>query len=209
MMSLLPVVLGTDRLDTATVTYGPPPGTLHVKGLIGFRAADRIVADIDRGDVQQIVVNSLGGRAVAGMRIGKVLEGHPNIKVVVDTVCASACVLMLAGATNRVLIERAHVAFHRPALRYQPEKVLQRHIDGEKTFLWSRGFSGAIVDKGYGTPNEEVYVPKTRELFDGGVITAVLVNGRELNAKEYAEACAATGAAKSEAPANLLGPISR
>ena len=207
LVPLLPILLGTDRMDTATVTQGPAVGTLRVAGPIGFGTADRVITDINRGDIQRIVVNSLGGRAAAGLRVGKALESHPDIEVIVDPVCASACVLLLAGATNRVLMEKAHVAFHRPALRYQPEKSLQHEIEVEKTFLRARGFTGAIVDKGYDTPNQELYVPKTSELLDAGVITRVLVNGRELNAKEYAEACAAPGAAKGDAPTNLVGPI--
>jgi ATP-dependent protease ClpP protease subunit len=64
-------------------------------------------------DLWMIRINSLGGGVNAAIEIGRLLRSmDAPIEVRDDEICASACVLVLGGATHRIL--RGRVGIHRP-----------------------------------------------------------------------------------------------
>ncbi len=60
-------------------------------------------------------LNSNGGDIAAAMQIGRVIRAN-RLNTLVDdnAVCASACVLILAGGVNRGARDRAKIGLHRP-----------------------------------------------------------------------------------------------
>lgn len=85
-------------------------------------------------------VNSAGGDVTAAMRIGRVLRRMKSMVAVRGgAVCASSCVLVIAGAGYRSIEENTKIGIHRPyqvkAEESTPEKekqkfaVLQRKIE--------------------------------------------------------------------------------
>ena len=172
-----PLVLGRDPMDTAHVYLDQANHLVRVDGEIGFGAADRIVELIKQGSVQHVSIQSRGGRTGASLMVAHLLEIHPEITVTVDGVCASACVLLLAGGNERMMTLHSHILFHAPTapLASTSKNFGQQETDLEKDYLKKRGFSSAIVDRGY--TSTEPYVPTVHELLNGGVITRVIAGG--------------------------------
>src|SRR5437899_5783746 len=70
------------------------------------RVVAKIPAEIGKGNSSRAVVNlnSRGGDTDAAMAIGRVLRSlHVVASVGIDQVCASACVLLLAAGTTRIV----------------------------------------------------------------------------------------------------------
>ena len=102
---------------------------LKISGVIDDGVAAEVDAKIkemhkDSRDVRDpmVTVDSEGGSVLAAMTIGQLLrqERFP-ILVERDAICASSCVLILAGAVRRAVYGR--VAIHRPFVDEMPPKV--------------------------------------------------------------------------------------
>jgi hypothetical protein len=107
---------------------------LKISGPIDDGVAAAVDAKIkewhkDSRDVHDpmVTIDSVGGSVVAAMAIGQLLR-QDRLPIVVerDAICASSCVLILAGAVRRIVFGR--VAIHRPFLEEIPPKVTAEDI---------------------------------------------------------------------------------
>lgn len=122
---------------TGGVTCNPWPKSkvlhctfdLSIRGVIDENMAAAVDAKIkekhkDSREIHgtMVSIDSEGGSVVAGMAIGKLLRDE-RLPLLVDrdAVCASACVLVLAGAVHRIVYGR--VAIHRPFVERMPPEV--------------------------------------------------------------------------------------
>lgn len=64
---------------------------------------------------QRFSIDSTGGSVVAAMKIGRLLRQERG-SVMIEGVCFSACVFVLAGAVDRVIFPPGKVGIHRPYL---------------------------------------------------------------------------------------------
>lgn len=97
-----------------------------LSGTIRFEDADRLsemvsavakrVKEAAPNKIGILIVLDSGGGSVAGaMRIGRLLRAHGAVAFVEDrNVCASACVFVLMGATQRRVSPAGKVEIHRP-----------------------------------------------------------------------------------------------
>ncbi len=69
-------------------------------------------------------INSLGGSVSAAMAVGRMLR-RENAWIMVNGVCFSACVLILAGAVDRHIGKSGQVGIHRPYFGTTPDKPLR------------------------------------------------------------------------------------
>lgn len=84
---------------------------LRITGVIDAHSADRIVAFIDGGG-RRIVIDSEGGDAEAGLRIGEKLV-QADVEVVVNRYCFSSCAnYVFVPARSKRLNEGAVLGFH-------------------------------------------------------------------------------------------------
>lgn len=107
---------------------------LNISGPIDDGIAAEVDAKIkemhkDSRDVRDsmVTIDSPGGSVVAAMTIGQLLR-QERLPILVErnAICASSCVLILAGAVRRVVYGR--VAIHRPFLEEIPPKVTAEDI---------------------------------------------------------------------------------
>jgi len=68
-------------------------------------------------------VSSRGGSVAAAMVIGRIFRKE-NVELMVDRVCMSSCVLVLAGAVDRQIRDSDSVGIHRPYFATSPQKPL-------------------------------------------------------------------------------------
>lgn len=78
----------------------------------------------DSTPVVRVLLNSSGGEVLAALRMGDVLrKAGAETWVLGDSACISACVLVLAGGTSRIVSPGARIGIHRPFFR--PEEFAQ------------------------------------------------------------------------------------
>lgn len=109
-------------------------GTVYVTNSIrreDYEILKRIEATKDKSSIFDIELNSNGGDIEAALNIGRLFRSRSaNVNVGKNSICFSACVFLLAGATQRAVQSHlgAKVAIHRP---YDPADN-EVTLDGQK-----------------------------------------------------------------------------
>ena len=157
-------------------------GTLHLRydGKIGgdFTALmQRTAAMADRMGIEERVldINSTGGRIEDAIPAGDAIaESHWTIRVRADSVCHSACVLLLAAGDDRQIAGK--VGIHRmvrmgsqASTRAELTQEL-REVYGEmKDYLERNGASSAVADLMMTVPNRRLRLLGDTELREHGL----------------------------------------
>ena len=91
--------------------------TMTLTGTIRQEWVTPIAQVLSGPDNVDIYLDSEGGDVVAAMEIGRELrQRRSRVYVIRQTICASACVLIMAGAVDRIVEPEGHVIIHRPYL---------------------------------------------------------------------------------------------
>ena len=144
---------------------------LSVQGSFVFGATRRVRDALDAAPwVKTVRFDSLGGFAVEGLAMGKLLAGR-ELDTFVDGRCASACVTAFAGGDQRYLGPEGRLGLHvaGKGMLKGGRDVDREHAD----FLLSRGVSQSLVDAELATPNDDIYVPSKPALLASALVTRV------------------------------------
>jgi ATP-dependent protease ClpP protease subunit len=106
---------------------------LHIDGEIDSTDADKVRSLLALRRAQSVAsewlsINSRGGSITAAMTIGRMLR-TARVGIAVDPkgLCVSACVLILAGAVDRI-VTSGKVGIHRPYLKTMPQQSFQKKV---------------------------------------------------------------------------------
>jgi hypothetical protein len=134
---------------------------IELTGEITATSTERIQSILDASKtrtnwlLKQVVIDSPGGNVDASMAIGKLLrENRFSITVPKGGQCASACVLIFAGAVRRTAFGK--IGIHRPyfnrgvnSVPVSPEKVQGGYaemLNGMRAFLRAMNVSEGLAD---------------------------------------------------------------
>ncbi len=169
LMSLLFFVRGA-----AAVVFSVDDLVVHMAGEISVKDVVELKKYIGRSPVGYITLNanSRGGDWEAAMELGKVLRASRSAVMVLDgSICMSACVLVLAGATTRIVDERAKVGIHRPytqstkPLTFDEAQVRYRILETQtKQYLRAMNMPESLWDALVSTPPENVRFLSLKEM---------------------------------------------
>jgi ATP-dependent protease ClpP protease subunit len=136
------------------------------------QAAAKIPAHVPPGNQLFVLLESPGGDVDAAIAIGRILRNRGAIaQIMPNRVCASACVLLLAGATNRVIPTTARVGIHRlysastSPKDYSALQLEYRQIESKvKTYLREMNVPEALYDAMMQFQSENIYFLTISEL---------------------------------------------
>ncbi len=138
---------------------------VHMVGDISVKDVVELKKYIGRSPVGYVMLyaNSRGGDWEAAMELGKVLRASRSVVMVLDgSICMSACVLVLAGATTRIVEERAKVGIHRPytqstkPITFDEAQVRYRLLETQtKQYLQAMNMPESLWDALVATPPRE------------------------------------------------------
>lgn len=147
---------------------------VHLVGEISVKDVVELKKHVGRSPVRKIVLyaNSRGGDWEAAMDLGRALRASQSaVMVVNDSICMSACVLVLAGATTRIVDESAKVGIHRPysqstkPLTFDEAQVRYRLLETKtKQYLKAMNMPDSLWDALVATPPEKVRFLSLTEL---------------------------------------------
>jgi tetratricopeptide (TPR) repeat protein len=116
--------------------------------------------------------NSPGGSVAAAMAIGRMFR-REGAWLGVDGVCVSACVLILAGAVDRQLVNAGTVGIHRPYLATSPQRPLAADqmknaygamLQDIRSYLHEMNVSERLADDMLAIAPERVHMLSSAEL---------------------------------------------
>jgi hypothetical protein len=127
---------------------------------------------LDYGGFERFSINSRGGSVAAAMAIGRMLREEQK-HVIVDGVCISSCVLVLAGAVDRQISDAAVIGIHRPYFvpsagqTISSEEVSSAYnimLKNIRAYFGEMGISKRLADDMLATEPENVHVLTREEL---------------------------------------------
>ena len=159
--------------------------TLSIDGKITAATMDEVrnlLVD-RRKNWQKIVgvryeINSPGGSVSAAIAIGRMFRTE-KISLLVDDNCVSACVLILAGAVERLIATSARVGIHRPYLETTPQQNLAPEqvkntysgmLQAMRAYLKEMNVSERLADDTLKTEPEAIHFLSAEELNTYGLL---------------------------------------
>jgi ATP-dependent protease ClpP protease subunit len=123
---------------------------------------------------ERLEVDSRGGSVSAAITIGRMFRNENASLLVEDnSVCISACVLILAGAVDRLIASSARVGIHRPYLgttpqqQFAPEQIKSFYanmLQAMRAYLKEMNVSERLADDMLKTEPEAVHFLSEEEL---------------------------------------------
>jgi hypothetical protein len=143
-------------------------------GLITTASADKLIAEIDRKDVDRVVVNvSTGGLLRPALRVANAIHQKKTMTVVVLGECDSMCVALLASAEERYIFPTSVIRLHAAFFPGTNEKSTEGSSEVE---AWYRtmGIGPELIGKmnAHTGPND-LYEPKITELISNHLVTGI------------------------------------
>ena len=164
----------------ARVDYDPSGSQLAISGSLQRSVVVRVrEAFAQAPDIRRVTLRSQGGQIVVARYLGEYLRER-DVTVRVDGYCASACVLVWAGATRREARVGARIGLHQSHLGRggRGPVLVRRGLDAKRRAyddaLRAAGFPEAVIKRGADTPPREMYWVGVLELAEQGVAVQLI-----------------------------------
>ncbi|MCD6174432.1 MAG: right-handed parallel beta-helix repeat-containing protein [Planctomycetes bacterium] len=164
-----------DNMPDYTMELLDDNAILHFEGGFPFGTSKEVEKVLDANpDIEKVILDSMGGRIYEARRIANlILERQLDTCTVQG--CFSAATLPFAAGKNRFLCEGAALGFHRYSI---PESSwdydFQKEYQKDWAFYQSRGVTKDFQEKMFTADPNDFWTPSDLELYNGGMIHAVL-----------------------------------
>lgn len=162
----LPWLLSSPTWAAEIFQIGDNKFTLGMIGTIEANDVSELGRRIEAAKPSNVMLRvfSPGGDWYAAMQMGRLLrKGQAVILVQEGDICISACVLLMAGATKRIVYDTARVGIHRPyaALPHvssfaEAQKIYRELEDQARAFLAEMNMPSTLWDAMASVPPESV-----------------------------------------------------
>jgi len=165
------IATGNDPMGTYQLRVLRDATELEIAGAIVFGLTDDVRRTLDAHPTVAIIhLNSEGGR-VSEARNLRDLIGSRGLTTYTASGCFSACTLAYAGGKERLIAKDANLGFHQYSFPGTKARDFLSEYEKDKQDWLSRGFANDFVNRAFSTPNNEMWKPSHRELFQAGFIT--------------------------------------
>jgi hypothetical protein len=145
---------------------------LEISGPLDF-GISRATANLlsDHPTIKTVHLNSDGGRlAEADALKDLVLSRQLNTYVARN--CASACVTVFVAGSNRWLSRGAQLGLHSPYFPGSSEEEIKAVAKSTKAFFYSRSIAADVIERGFNTPYDDMWVPDHATIFASNLATS-------------------------------------
>jgi hypothetical protein len=169
----------------ARVGYDPAGPHLTISGSLRRNVAVLVRESFAHApEIRQVTLRSQGGEMLVARYLFEFLRER-EIIVRVDEYCASACVMIWAGATRREARVGSRIGLHQSHLGRggRGPGIVSRGLDAKRSryddVLRAAGFPEAVIKRGGDTPPDEMYWVSVLELAEQGVPVQFIGPGGE------------------------------
>ncbi|MEM8686764.1 MAG: PAN domain-containing protein [Pseudomonadota bacterium] len=145
--------------------------TLYITGEIG----PKFFEEVTKYNFKRLIINSKGGRVWPAVKVGRWLRAN-QISVHATKLCASACVLVLAGGTLRTAADGTLIGVHR--MRKVGGKIAATDFEGGQAatveaaqYLTEMGVAQELWVKMFQTPARTMEYVKHEQLIEWGLLS--------------------------------------
>lgn len=188
------IAIGEDPFGTYQLRVLRDASELEIAGAIVFGLTDDVRRTLDAHPTVRIIhLNSNGGRVGEARNLRDLIASR-GLTTFTASGCFSACTLAYAAGQKRLIAKDAMLGFHQYSFPGMKQHEFQFEYEKDKQDWLARGLARTFVDRAFATPNNEMWRPTHRELFEGGVVTGypesddVAVTGFKLKDLENIEA---------------------
>lgn len=162
----------------AAVSVSQDGASLLIDGAIEAGTAERFArAAAGAPRARTVVLHSSGGRVDEAERIADLVRRR-GLDTYVETVCLSACTMILLSGRDRAVSPAARIGFHAPAWRgpgrAPPPTVTMR---AAREFFAGRGVATGFIDRVLATPHSAIWYPTYAEMLAAGVVNRQTLGG--------------------------------
>jgi hypothetical protein len=159
------------------VTVSVDNTVLELEGAMGFGVSREIERVLEQHpQIRQLRLNSIGGRIGEAKRLAELIAER-RLATATTTHCLSACVLVFAASTERVMAPAARLGFHQPAFPGWSEAERAQEIAEERDYFLARGIAPGFVDQALATPSTALWQPTPQQLLVAGFVTRITTGG--------------------------------
>jgi hypothetical protein len=165
------IATGNDPIGTYQLRVLRDATEIEIAGAIVFGLTDDVRRTLDAHPTVLIIhLNSEGGR-VSEARNLRDLIGSRRLTTYTASGCFSACTLAYAAGEKRLIARGAILGFHQYSFPGVKGSDFLFEYEKDKQDWLARGFAEAFVNRAFSTPNNEMWKPTHRELFQAGFVT--------------------------------------
>lgn len=169
-MESLTTLRGAKIDDAMTVELRGDGRTLILSGALGDGAAQTLETMLGKhASVRHLVLDSHGGYVAQGEAMAELVRRH-DLTTVVEHECASACTMVFLAATDRWLVGKGKLGFHRSSWMDLPGTASRDDDVKDYRIL---GYDNELIDR-LMVPHWSISSPAAAELLAAGLVTAVL-----------------------------------
>jgi hypothetical protein len=160
--------------DDADIHYDEEARAIVVNGMFGPSLAQRVhKAFAEHLDARAVVLQSRGGFLGTGIQLKALLESRPDMVVIADGLCASACTTAFLGGKRRLITQDAALGFHRASRLFDDpivDSVIRETSETEKDAMRRLGASDAFIAAAFAKEGDALYFPDLATLRSNGIV---------------------------------------
>jgi len=165
------IATGNDPVGTYQLRVLRDATELEISGAIPFGLTDDVRRTLDAQPTIRIIhLNSQGGRVGEARRLRDLIDSR-GLTTFTASGCLSACTVAYVGGRQRLIAKDARLGFHQYSFPGLTGHEFQAEYERDKRDWLARGFARQFVERAFATPNNEMWKPTSRELFEAGVVT--------------------------------------
>jgi hypothetical protein len=188
------IATGNDPMGTYQLRVLRDATEIEISGAIVFGLTDDVRRILDSHPTVNIIhLNSEGGRVSEARKLRDLIDAR-ELTTYTASGCFSACTLAYVAGRKRLIAEGANLGFHQYSFPGIKGSDIPFEYEKDKKDWHARGISEDFINRAFSTPNNELWKPSHRELFQAGFVTGypesddVAVTGFKLGDLESIEA---------------------
>lgn len=157
------IASGRDPLGPAALISVSDDGkSVSISGIITAGSSERFIeATSQSSALEEVYINSPGGRVADALSIAKYIEER-NLNTIVVSKCTSACPIIFLAGKNRKILAPGKIGFHN---LYDPISYNNEMDDRVlRSYLLSRGLPLEFIEKVSKIDRYNMYYPEIKEL---------------------------------------------
>jgi hypothetical protein len=163
--------IASGELKPARISVDAARREIVLEGDLEFGSKQALGAALDRHpEVRTVRLESRGGRAAEGLRIGQMLAAR-GLDTRVTGECSSACVTAFAGGTHRWIARNARLGLHSAGGINVTADDIARVNEEHDRFIYDRGVNWRVLEKGQAVAADSIWFPESVTLLASGLAT--------------------------------------
>jgi hypothetical protein len=163
--------IASGELKPAQITVDAAAREIVVEGDLEFGSKQALRTALERHpELRTVRLESRGGRAIEGLRIGQMLAER-GLDTRVTGECSSACVTAFAGGTRRLIARNARLGLHSAGgINVTADEVARVNQEHDR-FIYDRGVNWRVLDRGQAVAADSIWFPESVTLLASGLAT--------------------------------------